>query len=64
MSGSEPDSPGNPGPYMTQVACLKVHMKLEGRLTKLEAIGSIQLIATVGTFVTILYYLWRLGVGG
>jgi hypothetical protein len=52
---------------MTQVACLKVHMKLEKRLTRVELLSGGQIIATIGLIVTIAYFLmnlWRLGHAG
>jgi hypothetical protein len=59
MSGKPADDP--PGPFMTEIACLKVHMKLEKRLTKLEYLNGSTLLATIVTLVTLAYFLLKLG---
>ena len=57
---AEDDCPPNPsGLYVTQVACLKAHLKLEHRLTLLEALNALTLLAAISTFLGIVFFIWR-----
>jgi hypothetical protein len=65
------DPKENPGPLVTQVQCLQVHLKLtdalgkkdkalEHRLTRLESLNTINILISLGALVGLLAALWKL----
>lgn len=54
------DPKENPGPLVTQVQCLKVQLKLEKRLTRLESLNTINILISLGALVALLAALWKL----
>jgi len=48
------------GPFITQVACLKVQLKLEKRLTKLESLNTINILISLGALAGLIAALWKL----
>ena len=48
------------GPFVTQVACLKVQLKLEKRLTKLESLNTINILISLSALAGLLAALWKL----
>jgi hypothetical protein len=68
-SNSGNDDPGT-NPYMTRVACLKVHLRLENRLTTVEnKLATLQIlnagsiIAAIATLAGIAYVVWHFATG-
>ena len=54
------DPKENPGPFVTQVHCLKVQLRLEKRLTKLESLNTINILISLGALGSLLAALWKL----
>jgi hypothetical protein len=54
------DPKENPGPLVTQVQCLKVRIRLEKRLTKLESLNMINILISLGALAGLLAALWKL----
>jgi len=48
------------GPFVTQVACLKVQLKLEKRLTKLESLNTINILISLSALAGLIAALWKL----
>ena len=47
-------------PFVTQVACLKVQLRLEKRLTKLESLNTINILISLSALAGLLAALWKL----
>lgn len=54
------DPKENPGPLVTTVQCLRVQLKLEKRLTKLESLNTINILISLGALVGLIAALWKL----
>ena len=48
------------GPFVTQIACLNVQIKLEKRLTKLESLNTINILVSLSALAGLLAALWKL----
>jgi hypothetical protein len=46
--------------FVTRVDCLRVQKALEHRLTKLETMNALSLLATLGTFISVIAALLKL----
>ena len=54
------DPKENPGPFVTQVQCLKVQLRLEKRLTKLESLNTINILISLSALAGLVAALWKL----
>jgi hypothetical protein len=54
------DPKENPGPFVTQVQCLKVQLRLEKRLTKLESLNTINILINRSALAGLVAALWKL----
>jgi hypothetical protein len=54
------DPKENPGPFVTQVQCLKVQLRLEKRLTKLESLNTINILINLSALAGLVAALWKL----
>ena len=54
------DPKENPGPLVTQIQCLKIQVKLEKRLTKLESLNTINILISLSALAGLLAALWKL----
>ena len=60
MSKDPSDPPDNPGIYVTKDACYATHLTIAERLTRLESINVVGIVASAATLIGIAYMLWRM----